>query len=147
MVDSLAALDRYPWSAHGSVLGSAEYDWHVTGYVLNWFGKRLKHARQAYRIFMERGIAIGQLPHLVGGGFVRPAGGWSEVKALRRIGMQEKGNDRILGSGAFVSQLLSEVGLKFVSLNWIYNQFDILLESFLKYIVAINQRRMPWTRT
>jgi REP-associated tyrosine transposase len=111
MVDSLAALDRYPWSGHGSVMGYVENGWHETGYVLSWFGKRLKQARRAYRIFVERGIAMGQQPHLVGGGLVRSAGGWSEVKALRRIGMREKGDDRILGSGAFVSQLLSEVDL------------------------------------
>jgi chromosomal replication initiation ATPase DnaA len=30
---------------------------------------------------------------------------------MRRIGMQKKGDDRILGSGAFASQLLSEVEL------------------------------------
>jgi len=111
MVDSLEALDCYPWSGHGSVMGYVEYGWHETGYVLNWFGKRLKHARGVYRIFVEKGIAMGQQPHLVGGGLVRSAGGWSEVKALRRIGMQEKSDDRILGHGAFVSQLLSEVDL------------------------------------
>jgi REP-associated tyrosine transposase len=111
MVDSLEALDRYPWSGHGSVMGYVEYGWHETGYMLSCFGKRLKQARRAYRIFVERGIAMGQQPHLVGGGLVRSAGGWAEVKALRRIGMQEKGDDRILGSGAFISQLLSEVDL------------------------------------
>jgi putative transposase len=112
LVDSLAALDRYPWSGHGCVMGYVEYSWYEIGYVLNWFGKTLKHARRAYRNFIEKGIEMGHQPHLVGGGLVRSAGGWSEVKALRRIGMQEKGDDRILGSGAFVSQLLSEVDLE-----------------------------------
>jgi putative transposase len=111
MVDSLSALDRYPWSGHSSVMGHAEYDWHDTAYVLGWFGKRLKHARQTYRRFVEGGIEMGRQPHLVGGGLVRSAGGWSEVKALRRIGMREKGDDRILGGGDFVSQTLNEAEL------------------------------------
>ena len=62
MVDSLAALDRYPWSGHGSVMGKVDCDWHDTAYVLNWFGKSLKQARRVYRIFVEKGIAMGQQP-------------------------------------------------------------------------------------
>lgn len=111
MVDCLSALDCYAWSGHRSVMGNVAYEWHDTEYVLNWFGKRLKSARQVYRIFVEKGIAIGRQPHLVGGGLVRSAGGWSEVKALRRIGLKEKGDDRILGGGAFVSQMIDETEL------------------------------------
>ena len=111
MVDSLSALDYYAWSGHGGVMGHVAYEWHDTEYVLNWFGKRLKQARQVYRGFVEKGIEIGRQPHLVGGGLVRSAGGWSEVKALRRIGLQEKGDDRILGGGAFVSQMIGEAEL------------------------------------
>lgn len=48
---------------------------------------------------------------MVGGGLVRSAGGWSEVKALRRIGIREKSDERILGSGTFVDQILAEADL------------------------------------
>ena len=108
MVDNLSALDRYPWSAHSTVMGYMSCDWYESGYVLNRFGERLEPARQAYRCFIEKGIEMGRQPHLVGGGLVRSAGGWSEVKAIRRIGAKEKGDDRILGDGAFVMQVLSE---------------------------------------
>ncbi len=111
MVESLPSLDRYAWSGHGSVMGQVAYEWHDTEYVLNWFGKRLKQARQNYRCFVEKGVAMGRQPHLVGGGLVRSAGGWSEVKALRRIGLKEKADDRILGGGAFVSQMIDETEL------------------------------------
>ncbi len=57
------------------------------------------------------GVALGRQPQLVGGGLVRSEGGWSEIKALRRIGEQQKGDERILGSGAFVSSMLSEAEL------------------------------------
>ncbi|MFZ1986081.1 MAG: transposase [Desulfatitalea sp.] len=108
LVNSLAALDRYPWSGHSILMGNNEYGWHESAYVLSWFGNRPQHARQAYRSFVEKGIEIGKQPHLVGGGLIRSAGGWSEIKALRRIGMQENGDDRILGGGTFVAHILSE---------------------------------------
>jgi putative transposase len=54
---------------------------------------------------------MGRQPHLVGGGLVRSAGGWSEIKALRRIGEDQKGDERILGSGAFVASMISEAEL------------------------------------
>jgi len=111
LVRSMAELDRYPWSGHSSLMGNFVYDWHECEYVLRWFGDRRNRASQAYRCFVEMGIELGRQPHLVGGGLIRSAGGWSEIKALRRIGGQEKGDDRILGGGTFVSQILSEADL------------------------------------
>lgn len=52
---------------------------------------------------------MGRQPHLVGGGLVQSAGGWSEVKAMRRIGLKNKGDERILGSGKFVQNILKEI--------------------------------------
>jgi hypothetical protein len=39
-------------------------------------------------------------------------GGWSVVKAMRRLGVKEMGDERILGSGEFVEQLLEETSQK-----------------------------------
>ncbi|MDA8141019.1 MAG: transposase [Desulfobacteraceae bacterium] len=111
MVESIASLDQYPWSGHSSIMGHSAHDWHDAVFVLNWFGKRMRDARLAYRDFVEKGIAMGRQPALVGGGLVRSAGGWAEVKALRRIGTKEKGDERILGGGDFVSHVLSEADL------------------------------------
>ena len=111
VVDALSKLDNYRWTGHSALMGRSSLEWQDTNYVLQWFGNRLKQARQKYRHFVKQGIALGRQPHLVGGGLVRSAGGWSEVKALRRIGAREKSDERVLGSGAFVDQVLGEVEL------------------------------------
>ncbi len=110
-MDSIAKLDYYRWAGHGVIPGRRRSEWQDTDYVLKWFGDKQKQARQGYRKFVKQGIPMGRQPLLVGGGLVRSAGGWSEVKALRRIGIREKSDDRILGSGAFVEQVLEEADL------------------------------------
>jgi hypothetical protein len=95
MVESLSKLDDYPWSGHSGIMGHRANDWHDRLFVLNGFGKQPRKARTAYRDFVEMGISLGRQPNLVGGGLVRSSGGWSEVKALRRIGEKEKGDERI----------------------------------------------------
>lgn len=45
---------------------------------------------------------------LTGGGLVRSQGGWSQVLSLRRRGQKEDFDQRILGSGEFVNQILKE---------------------------------------
>ncbi|MCF6291601.1 MAG: hypothetical protein L3J03_11485, partial [Desulfobacterales bacterium] len=70
--------------------------------------------RAAYRQFVADGVEQGRRPDLVGGGLVRSLGGWSEVKALRRSGIRELADERILGSGDFVEQIIKEadVGIR-----------------------------------
>lgn len=74
---------------------------------MKWFG-----SKRDYREFVKRGIAQGQRPQLVGGGLIRSQGGWSAVKAMRRSGEEENGDERIFGSGEFVEQLLAEAEAK-----------------------------------
>ena len=57
---------------------------------------------------VEKGIDQGRHPELVGGGLIRSLGGWSAVKALRRTGNRELSDERILGSGEFVEQIIKE---------------------------------------
>ena len=45
----------------------------------------------------------------MGGGLVRSAGGWFEVLALRRNGDRQASDQRILGDGEFVQDLLGEM--------------------------------------
>ena len=82
--------------------------WQDRAYVLKWFGQHEGAAQRAYRAFVKKGIAQGQRPELVGGGLLRSMGGWSVVKSLRRSGIQEKGDARILGSSEFVMQVMDE---------------------------------------
>lgn len=111
IVESMPKLDHFYWSGHSALVGRLGNTWQDTAYVLKWFGEKLKQARQGYRQFVKMGIALGRQPHLVGGGLIRSAGSWSEVKTLRRIGLQEKADERILGSGSFVEQILGEADL------------------------------------
>jgi REP element-mobilizing transposase RayT len=112
LVDSVDKLERYKWCGHAVVLGRRSNDWQDRDYVLQWFGNKEGEARKAYREFVKEGVDQGHRPDLVGGGLVRSMGGWSVVKAMRRLGDRGKGDERILGSGQFVEQLLEEAGQK-----------------------------------
>ncbi|MGD9301182.1 MAG: helix-turn-helix domain-containing protein [Desulfobacterales bacterium] len=57
---------------------------------------------------MAEGISAGPRPDLVGGGLVRSVGGWSALKAYRKIGIRIKGDERILGSSDFVEKTLEK---------------------------------------
>ncbi len=59
-----------------------------------------------YRAYVEKGIAQGRRPELVGGGLIRSAGGWSMVKAMRRVRDHMKSDERILGDGDFAQSVL-----------------------------------------
>jgi REP element-mobilizing transposase RayT len=108
LVDSLAELERYPWCGHSVLSGKIENDWQDIDYVMKWFGSGQKEARRTYRQFIKQGLNHGRRPELVGGGLIRSAGGWSAVKALRKSGMQEVADERILGSSEFVEQIIKE---------------------------------------
>ena len=103
LVKSMRALDAYPWCGHGAILGKEQRKWQDSTYVLKWFG-----SKERYREFVKGGIAQGRRSELVGGGLIRSQGGWSAVKAMRQSGEEEKGDERILGSGEFVDRLLAE---------------------------------------
>ena len=108
IVESLSQLDRYPWTGHSALMGNQKYKIQDTKFVLSFFGGNIPQARAQYRQFVKKGIDLGRQPELVGGGLIRSMGSWSKVKALRRIGQLEKSDTRILGTGAFVEQILKE---------------------------------------
>ncbi len=93
LVDTLSKLDWYQWCGHAVVMGRRKNEWQDRDYVLGWFGSMEKPARSAYRQFVQKGIVLGNQPHLVGGGLIRSQGGWSQVKALRRIGDRQLSDD------------------------------------------------------
>jgi REP element-mobilizing transposase RayT len=107
-VADLSALERYPWCGHGFLLGRLENPWQAIDDVLRWFGDTEKAARKAYRGFVARAAHQGRRPELAGGGLVRSQGGWSAVKSLRREGVRERGDERILGSGDFVERVVAD---------------------------------------
>jgi len=108
LADNLTKLDRYRYCGHCVLMERVENDWQDRDYVLGWFGKKEGEAKRAYRKFVRDGIDKGRRPDLVGGGLIRSQGGWAAVKALRRLGVREKSDERILGSSAFVEELIRQ---------------------------------------
>jgi hypothetical protein len=108
LVADLRALNRYPWCGHATVVGRLPRVWQDRRSLLDGFGRTEGRAVHAYLDYVREGIPVGQRPELVGGGLVRSAGGWAEVRALRRQKAPMAGDPRILGGGEFVDGLLRE---------------------------------------
>jgi len=108
VVDSITKLDRYRWCGHSAILGRLKNDWQDKEYVLKWFGEKEGEAKRAYRRFVKNGMDQGHRPDLIGGGLIRSQGGWAAVKDMIRQGIREKSDERILGSGEFVQQLIRQ---------------------------------------
>jgi len=122
LVEDLKSLDQYPWSGHSVLMGkkknplipeiptSDEKDGclaeKTVENVLRFFGKNLKESRRRYRQFVKKGIKQSRREELQGGGLVRSAGGDKRGLLGRKKGEREKGDQRILGSGDFVANVI-----------------------------------------
>lgn len=108
LVENVDALDRYRFSGHGSIMGRIKSNWQSVNEVLALFDGKASAARRSYRDYLVKGIEMGRQPELIGGGLVRSAGGWSAVRSLRKAGIFQKSDERILGDGDFVQAVLAE---------------------------------------
>lgn len=106
IVATLNQLDHYAYSGHAILMGLRKCGWQEVDFVLSLFGKRISAARRTYYAFIEKGIARGKRPELVGGGLIRSMGGWKAIKSLRKSQIHLKGDERILGDGDFVESVL-----------------------------------------
>jgi hypothetical protein len=107
IVADVDALDRYPYTGHSVLMGFMKREWQDTRRVLSRYGETTEAARWNYRQFVQEGVALGRRSDLVGGGLLRSAGGWDAVKAMRKAGVFEKSDERILGDGSFVEEVLT----------------------------------------
>lgn len=108
LVRNMSELDRYRWCGHAVLMGRVRNEWQDRDYVLRWFGKEEGPARRAYHRYVKEGIEQGRRPDLVGGGLVRSMGGWSQVASMRKLGHKELSDERVLGSGDFVNEVINE---------------------------------------
>ncbi|MGD9193891.1 MAG: transposase [Desulfobacterales bacterium] len=108
VVNTLRQLDRYVYCGHSVIMGHSDQVWQNAPKVLRLFGKRISSARKHYRGFINRGIAKGKRPDLIGGGVIRSAGGWTAFKAKSMQRVHLKGDERILGDSDFVKTVLEE---------------------------------------
>jgi len=114
LVTGYKELAGYPYCGHGAIMGRRKIHWQDTEYVLGLFGERESGAKAEYSRFVRNGIEQGSRPDLTGGGLLRSHGGWTGVKLLRETGNYQKGDERILGDGEFVKEVLkkAEEGFK-----------------------------------
>ena len=110
LVSDLSELGRYPWCGDSVVMGRIKHEWQDRDKVVSWFGRKRGETREAYRGYMEEGIAQGRRPELVDGGVIRSYGGWSAVVTLRKSKEEIRGEGRILGRGDFVEKVIKESG-------------------------------------
>jgi putative transposase len=113
LVPDYRALGRYPYSGHSALMGQRKCDWQDTASILRYFGDEGPSARRRYSEFVRKGVEQGSRPELTGGGLLRSHGGWARVKALRESGAYQKGDERILGDGDFVADVLSQADEQF----------------------------------
>ena len=113
MVSEYKSLGRHPYCGHGVILGRWEKTWQDTEYILRLFGDKKGTARRKYSEFIRRGVEQGRRPDLIGGGLLRSQGGWAAVKSMRNSGDYQKGDERILGDGEFVTKVLAQAEEQF----------------------------------
>ena len=107
LVLDMKKLDKYPYSGHSVVMGKYSNDWQDKAAVLRLFADKVTLARRRYHAFVQKGIRQGKRHDLIGGGLVRSSGGWASVKALRNAKIYQKADERILGDGDFVKEVLA----------------------------------------
>ena len=105
LVREYSELSLYPFCGHSVVMGKRKRDWQDAEYVLSFFGDSVATAKRRYQVYVFEGIEKGRRPDLMGGGLIRSAGGWSEVRSSRS---RLKGDERILGDSDFVGSVLRE---------------------------------------
>jgi REP element-mobilizing transposase RayT len=107
LVPDIKSLNTSELSGHSAILGRHRNDWQDVDGVLRFFGKNVSQARRGYQSFVEKGVGQGKRSEFSGGGLVRSCGGWANVKLMRRAKIWQKSDERILGDGDFVEQVLA----------------------------------------
>jgi len=146
LVKDLSILDKYPYCGHSALMGKLKRPWQDTNYILQYYSEGQSIARRRYRAYIIKGINEGRRPDLMGGGLIRSAGGWSAVKTLRKSGTRMKADERILGGGDFVENVLKDAKermerqyrtrAKGYDFDWLVQQVAWLLEMEPRDVLA-----------
>lgn len=101
IVDTIEALNTYPWCGHALLVGGDKKGWQACDEVLHYFSKKRKIAISKYQQFIVDGLNQGERPELAGGGLRR-----SRQELTEGEDQSELYDSRILGNGEFVEQVL-----------------------------------------
>jgi putative transposase len=108
LVHSMEELGSYPWCSHAYMLGRIRHRWYGRDYVLNFFGDRERTALRAYMACLGEEFPHDREAELDGGGLLRSKGSWSGVYARHGHGDRQMSDERILGGGDFVQEMLGQ---------------------------------------
>ena len=127
LVKDLKELDKYPWTGHSAILGKKKNPLALYSSLKNkqekpekylaektiedvllHFGDTVRKVRRRYRQFVKGGVDQGSRHELQGGGLVRSAGGDKRALLRRKREERELSDERILGSGDFVTTVLGK---------------------------------------
>lgn len=133
LVQNMSSLDKYSFSGHCIIMGRRKNDWQDTATVMQMFGEKIRAARLEYRTFVEKGIEQGKRNDLTGGGLIRSHGGWANVKAMRCAKVFEKADERILGDGKFVQEVLAKAEEK-INRRYMMQAMGIGLEQLAQQV-------------
>ena len=135
LVVNFEELKTFPYSGHARLLGTMNDDWQKTEMVLSRFGEKISSARQGYEVFVADGEKQGRRSDLVGGGLIRSSGGWQQVKENTHRQLESKSDERILGEGSFVEDVLRHAEEELARRTSCVQQginFDVLLRQAAK---------------
>lgn len=102
LVSGMAELDSFPFASHSLVVGKRHRSFFEPDLILCNFGGTEKQARNYYRAFVRDGINMGKRPEFAGGGLKRSLG---YPKSYPK--KKQAYDDRILGEGSFVEEILA----------------------------------------
>lgn len=100
------SLDTYPWTGHAALLGKRQLAGQDVDFVLERFGNTAIRSRKNYRDFIRAGALQRDFSDLNGGGLRRSAGEWEHVARVERGRERWAFDERVLGSSAFVHEVL-----------------------------------------
>jgi len=107
IVKDISELEKYQWAGHGALTGSLKNEWQNLDEILSHFSESKQKAIASYRDFIQEGLSIKKRDDLTGGGLRRSAGGWGGVWELKQRKEYWRGDERVLGDGNFVENVLN----------------------------------------
>ena len=102
---TIKMLESYIWTGHKELI-EGEVEILEREELLGYFSKREKAALEGYKKFVKEGVKLKE--DYEGGGLIRSAGGLKEVIGRRKED-KELYDNRILGDGGFVEEVLGEM--------------------------------------
>ncbi|OGS23672.1 MAG: hypothetical protein A2314_05080 [Elusimicrobia bacterium RIFOXYB2_FULL_50_12] len=106
IVKDIPELEKYPWAGHAVLTGNLKNDWQNVDEILSHFSDGKQQAISLYRNFIQDGLSMNKRDDLTGGGLRRSAGGWGGVWELKQRKEYWRGDERVLGDGNFVENVL-----------------------------------------